>query len=372
MGIATRPRPRGILARAEPTRPPAPAPFVRRAARKRSRRNLLLGLFAFVAIQLFLFGLLQWREHWRDPQFGDKKRRLERLLTQQGDRPFLLLAMGSSRTGMGFNGAIVSEGLSEPLGKPVLAFNLGIPAVGPVLQLTYLKRILADGIRPDLLLVEVHPAMLTNELGQPIEKRGLFVEQLRYSEIPAIQGYRYLEGDAQFQWWQSNLCPTSGARFAILGRLLPNWLPSAIRFDWGRRTDPWGWNASYWVDPPPQLRESALRVAKNEYELMLQELRFETAPVEALKQLLATAAEHDVPVVLVLMPEGPTFRSWYPDEVTRRLEAFIASLNTPYINARDWVAEEDFLDSHHLLQSGAKHFSARLSQELNRFLSARE
>lgn len=371
MGIATVQRPRIRKLPAESTNVPAATAWVSRKTRVRARGNLILGVCAFLGIQLFLFGLLQWREHLRDPIFGDKKRRLEQTLTQY-DHPFLLLALGSSRTGMGFHGEMVSNHLTPALGRPVVAFNFGIPAVGPVLQLTYLKRLLAEGVKPNLLLLEVHPAMLTNELGEPIEKRGLFVEQLRLSEIFSIQNYHYLNENAERDWWGANLIPTHGSRFALLGRLLPNWLPGGIRFDWGRRTDPWGWNAASWVNPSRDLREMGIRKAREEYESMLTNLTFESAPIDALRQILAISKTNEIPVVLLLMPEGPLFRSWYPETVTRRLEAFIASLETPCINARDWVAEEDFLDSHHLLQTGARHFSEQLGGELQRILESRD
>lgn len=334
-----------------------------RNRRKLAKRNIVLGLVSFVVLQLVGFVFLQWNERLRDPQFGDKHQQLRRVLASR-EHPQLLLALGSSRTGMGFHGKLISERFSVESGQPVVAFNFGIPAVGPVLELTYLKRLLQDGIRPDLVLLEVHPALLSNQLGEPIEKRGLYVEQLRESEVESIQQFGYLGKHAKSDWWEANLCPTHGARFALLGRVLPNWLPTSTRFDWGRRTDSWGWNACYWVDPSPQLRQSAVEAARKEYELLLQELRFETAPVDALQQILALLKQHQIPVDLVLMPEGPTFRSWYPQAVQQRLDEFLRSLDTPVIDARTWVPEEEFLDSHHLLQNGARRFSQRLADEL--------
>jgi hypothetical protein len=36
---------------------------------------------------------------------------------------------------------------------------------------------------------------------------------------------------------------------------------------------------------------------------------------------------------------------------------------TPVINARDWLGEDDFLDSHHLLVEAAGKFTHRLAEE---------
>ena len=71
-------------------------------------------------------------------------------------------------------------------------------------------------------------------------------------------------------------------------------------------------------------------------------------------------------MALVLMPEGPAFRTFYPADAWRQIRGFVDTLKgeygIPIVNARDWMAEEDFLDSHHLLPSAATVFSERLGQ----------
>ena len=67
------------------------------------------------------------------------------------------------------------------------------------------------------------------------------------------------------------------------------------------------------------------------------------------------------------MPESPVFRSWYPRDARGKLEAYLAGLRRDFgfacFDCSEWLAEEDFLDGHHLLQLGAAKFSRRFGSE---------
>ena len=74
-------------------------------------------------------------------------------------------------------------------------------------------------------------------------------------------------------------------------------------------------------------------------------------------------------MALVLMPEGPAFRSWYSPEALRDAKNWVEQLgrdnDAPVIDAREWLAkEEDFTDSVHLVWDGANRFTDRLGQEI--------
>ena len=68
------------------------------------------------------------------------------------------------------------------------------------------------------------------------------------------------------------------------------------------------------------------------------------------------------------MPEGPTFRSFYsPDaraEIDRCLEQVCKDFHVPLVDARGWMPETAFFDSHHLLPPGAVTFTQRLEREV--------
>ena len=83
---------------------------------------------------------------------------------------------------------------------------------------------------------------------------------------------------------------------------------------------------------------------------------------------LAVARHEGLVTALVLMPEGPAMRGWYRPAGWRDLRAYLDRLGRRFgvqlIDARAWVGEEDFTDSHHLAAAGARRFSARLGRDV--------
>ena len=70
------------------------------------------------------------------------------------------------------------------------------------------------------------------------------------------------------------------------------------------------------------------------------------------------------------MPESQVFQSWYGPCAQRCLGDYLSTLQrdfrTPVVDARNWVAEEGFVDGHHLAYGGAVIFSERLGREVLR------
>src|SRR5262245_35057177 len=116
-------------------------------------KTLAWGLAVFVGAQLALAAAIeQWRPEWRDPEYGTKRRLLHALLAEQPDRP-LLLVLGSSRTDAGLRPDRLPDVLP---GSPVV-FNFSLVGSGPFKELLCLHRLLAEGIRPQWLIVECWP-----------------------------------------------------------------------------------------------------------------------------------------------------------------------------------------------------------------------
>ncbi|HTH46688.1 MAG TPA: hypothetical protein VMB21_04190, partial [Candidatus Limnocylindria bacterium] len=115
----------------------------------------LLGWVAFwyVLSHLALFAWVD--EKWqleRTRVEHEKWQQLHDRVAEAPDRP-LVLMLGSSRTDWAFQAGRLN-GLPGPDGRPLLAYNLGVPTTGPLHEALYLNDLLADGIRPRLLLVE--------------------------------------------------------------------------------------------------------------------------------------------------------------------------------------------------------------------------
>jgi hypothetical protein len=286
--------------------------------------------------------------------------------------------LGTSRTGYGFYSARVREQLAAELGGRAMAFNFGIPASGPVTHLTYLRRLLADGHRPDLLLVEVLPPTLADlppivdrisgeVIDGPLEARFFFGDRLRHNEVESVVGYGFPAEKTRRDWRRSVLVPWHQLRFPIMGRVTPSSLPWHLRYDWSRTEDPAGWTTPVVTNLTPADAEAGLKRAAGEYGAILADLHPTGGGARALADLLALCREKNLPVRLVLMPESEGFRALYLPATTDRLYAFLARLEAEYgapvVDARGWLPAGAFTDGHHMLRPGAEVFSDRLVRD---------
>jgi len=71
---------------------------------------------------------------------------------------------------------------------------------------------------------------------------------------------------------------------------------------------------------------------------------------------------------VILPPEGSEFRSWYPPEVEAGLAEFLERVRREFgvvtVDARGWLSDEAFADSHHVTRSWAGVYTGRLVKEV--------
>ena len=346
--------------------------------RRQARAALVSAVLAFVGLQGALLAAIELRPRLRDPLFGDKAARLYRRIAEPGPKPTTVVMIGSSRTGFGFHGQRVEEAFRNEIGGRCVAFNFGIPASGPITHLIYLRRLLNDGLRPDLLLVEVLPPMLASQVPGPVEKHWLYADRLRRDELEIVAHYGFPQREMRSAWWETCLTPWYSLRFPLMGRVAPGWLPWSVRYDWSRGTDECGWGTPIRTEVTPNEYRQGVAQAHAEYAAVLATLEIDGSASQALRDLLELCRREKVPVALVLMPEGTDFRSWYPPAVRAKVEAFLNGACREYgaslIDAREWVPDRCFTDSHHMLRSGAEIFTDRLGREaiLPRFRPAKQ
>jgi hypothetical protein len=330
-----------------------------------SRTALAIGLALFVALQLAMeLAIELWFPIIRDPFYGYKAERLRGRATGSAPRPFTVVMLGSSRTASALEAGILEKRLERELSRPVVAFNFGVPGSGPVTELLHLRRLLAGGVRPDLLLVEVLPPLLDGQLGHPREAQWLPAARLWHGELSALERFGFPSAELRRAWWQGWSVPWFTHRFAILSWVAPACQPYQLLEDWGRGDDKSGWA------PRPPLTaspERALARARKEYATYLQSFRLGASACEALAEIIALCRREGIAPALVLMPEGPMFRSWYPPAVWSQIRNYLSRISSafdvPLINAREWLAESAFADSHHLRSEGATAFTERLARE---------
>jgi hypothetical protein len=184
-----------------------------------------------------------------------------------------------------------------------------------------------------------------------------------------VVGHRCPCPQFESDWWQSVLLPAHWQKAAILSGISEGLLPITQRVDCGRSTDVTGWEPLKGAGQSPEVLEAT----RQEYQSRLAGLRVGGYPCRAFEELLALAQREGLRVCVVMMPEGPAMRSWYVAEPRRQLEEFVqatcARHDAALIDARDWLPEESFRDSHHLYPPGAQQFSRQLGAELARQLA---
>lgn len=309
----------------------------------------------------------------KDPGYADKEVKLARQEVVSAGAPSVVM-LGTSRTGAGFQAGLVRERLAAHCDGRAMAFNFGIPASGPVTHLVYLRRLLADGHRPDLLLVEVLPpsladvALAPDAPRSPLEARFLFGDRLRHDEVDVVTRYGFPADEVRKKWRQSVLVPWHTLRFPLLGRVTPSALPWHLRFDWSRTGDEFGWGAPPIPVVTPEEYAAGLKRAAGEYRDVLDDFHPTGGGAKALADLLALCRDQNLPVKLVLMPEAVGFRALYRPVVTERLYRFLNGLCAAYhcqlVDAREWLPDSAFSDGHHLLKPGSEAFSGRLLQDV--------
>lgn len=293
-----------------------------------------------------------------DPYYGDKERTLA-ALERANPGPPRVVALGSSRT----FGAFDARRASDATGAT--AFNFGAPGAGPVTQLVYLRRLLADGHTPDVVLLEVLPSLFAADPVMPPEAPLLTPDRLSPAESElAVARYDFPEAWVRLKRAEADRWPWGAHAAKLLARADARGVPSASRMDQGRETDAHGWG------PPPADHAptaDGFERAVRQYGAALRDWSPCPAAVRALRDALALCRDRRIPVALVLMPESAAFRALHIAPGPQRLNAMLADacaeFACPLIDARGWLSDDQFSDGHHQLQIGARPFTDRLTAE---------
>lgn len=345
----------------------APVPVSPHPRARRSRRTLLVALGVILTANAFLGVIGEFSPRLKDPAFGDKWAMLRHQLAVRPGEP-LVLSLGSSRTLLGFHGQHAENEIAARTGERVIAFNFGTPAAGPVTNLVYFQRLMARGVKPDLLLLEVMSGLCADGPNGPAEQLTLTGERLCLGEVATVERFGFDPSAVRPAWRESAFLPWSKLRFQLLGRVVPSWMPWNLRFDWSRATDPHGWATPPRQEVTPEERAEREGNARAEYGASLASVSPDGRPLAALRALLTECRERGIPTRLVLYPEGSSFRAMYPAGTGERFVEAVARLgdefNTPLTDARGWLADEMMYDGHHMFGAGAEAFTTRLAAEV--------
>ena len=340
----------------------------------KSGRALLLWIPLWYAVaQLVMVACMN--KHWRPLRVEveqDKWRQLHKRLAESPDRP-LILMLGSSRTDWAFQAGRLT-GQPGPDGRPLLAYNLGVPTTGPLHEALYVNDLLDQGIRPRLLLLEFLPT----HLNQP--QRGVLSEE-KFTLAPWLSAHqlrffsRYFTNPrrAAAGWLEARLAPCYAFRWSLHEYLQGN--PTRKRpLDQARRPmDAWG--SRILTDDPgtPAYRAYRWSKAFEMYHDSLERFRLNAGVVQALHDLLDRCRREQIPVALVVLPVSKEFNTLYSPEGQTQVQNVLTELRERHgvevIDASDWLDREDFDDGHHVLRTGAHKFTTRMIDEVQGILA---
>jgi hypothetical protein len=375
---------RYLLTALGPKRPrkDAAAATLAMARSRRMKQNARVLILMWIPIwyvlgQLSLFAWMD--ENWELERTLSERQKLKLLhkrLAEMPDRP-LVLMLGSSRMDRAFQSGRLS-GQPGPDGRPLLAFNLGVPTVGGMHEMMYLHDLLAEGVRPRLVLVEFVPThLMRSQRNLQSEEHFTVPPWIDFHSLYFLQRYFTNRRRAWAEWLEARLSPWYGYRWWIHEHLQGLHSCPERDFDQSRRPiDPFGWRLLR--DLPNTAGAHAVRwaIAYNMYGHTLKHFQLGAKPAQALLDLFDCCRRENIPVALVLPPVSQVFRDLFCPEGQAEIDNFVAYLKNRYnldiIDATDWLVEEDFDDGHHAMLSGADKFTKRLIPEVQKLLARTE
>jgi hypothetical protein len=339
----------------------------------KGRRIVLWTLACFAVSQFILSAYLECqRLETRDPLYGLRLRSLRKRLAESPNAP-LFLVMGSSRVKYSVRPADMRMDATENRPRPIV-YNFGMNGMGTIRELMYFRRLLADGIQPHWILLEVWPPLWA-EAGFFRESRMVQGEDdLHWRDLPLIGRYFRRDGEVLRLALRRSCLPISDYRTGLLGSALQSLLPRdqikglAERVRDCLPADRDGWFPLPWETTTPEAKLRALRDGEDKLRPLVQPVRIDPRSDAALCEMLAECRQRGIKVALILMPEPSVTRDWYTLESRIVLQDYLTRLNhavaLPIVDTRAWVADDDFSDTCHMGPKGVPSFSHRLGREV--------
>jgi hypothetical protein len=325
----------------------------------KARRVLAHALGVLVALQVVLNVLLDTvKPEWRDPEYGHRLRQLQQARRENPGKK-LLIILGSSRMQMGLN----PRAMGLPENYEV--YNFAQSGCGPAHEYLNFQRLLAEGIRPDFLAVEILPALLAKpDLALPVHK----MSHRDFTYLPS-------EHSNSLAWFHARIAPWYEYRSNLLSHMgLSRFQPWQSRQDYlWKQLQPGGWMPYFFESVSEEKRAAGYAVAEAQYRPSLQNMRIHENSREAYEKLVGHAHLCNIPILFFTMPEGPRFRTWYSGECNVELKRYFQEMafltNSPVLDMSTTINQEDmFADGHHLMRHGAEITSRHFGSEVKYLL----
>ncbi|MDB5306302.1 MAG: hypothetical protein JWO38_504 [Gemmataceae bacterium] len=344
-----------------------PGPSSRAAVSRRGRIAVLSGVLLFLGSQFAFFPLSGPWPPMQDAEYGHKLVNLRKQIRNKPSGRPTVVMFGSSLTGWGLNPAAMTHLAPGGPGGPVV-FNFGINSSGVVVELVCLKRLLAEGVRPDLVLIETHPWFLFEGYNHVADKiHFLPISRVQPRDLPVLVRYDEKAGRLLGAWAEHHAVPWYAHRHDLQNSLLPKWVRKDQRTGVWDYTDRCGWEGALAGLSSPLSMPERVASARFHVEAMNNSPLYPDAH-RAYREIVGTCQRAKVPVVFVRMPEMRVMRQdspqTYKDKIERCYTDLYHATGVHFVDARGWVDDVHFVDGFHLVPEGSVVFSRRLEQEI--------
>jgi len=338
--------------------------FLRRRSPGRSHWAVMSGVAFFLCGQLALALALSWWPLRIDPEYDLRLESLRACMAEHpAQRPVLFL--GSSRVTCTLRPALLAVNHGDSDGPVV--FNFGLCRSGPVMELLCLRRLLADGVHPECIFLEVWPTLVGTD--GPYQMTLIDPERLRLSDTRLLRRFTPDARYGSWQWLARRFTYWRTYRKQLLYPGTPSLVLANKQHDieW-EGLDHWGWLAipgfkTYDDRPRPAWLQEFVKKGQT---VFFDGFAPSADSLRAYAELFALCRRENIKVGLVAMPDG-FLRDYSPDG-QRLMDLFLRRFsqenNLAMVDARTWASPGDFVDGIHLTQSGAAAFTKRFEREV--------
>jgi hypothetical protein len=330
---------------------------------QRQRAAVVWAGIAFIALQVGFGTAVESRliDVRDNTNYSYRAGHLRQRLAREQAAPLTVVMFGSSRAMNAWQAGELEQPLRASTGRPVVAYNFGVRGGGHIYSSLSLRKLVAEGTRPDVVLIELFPPFLGEQADT--ELRWLAANELRSREFELDEWLGLKSDEVQLHWTQRWLTPLYTHRVYLLNRACPQLLPHELRANWLMVYDDSGWVAH---NKPPQ-KPGDVEKTRRMYAANFTGFRLGGPSCRALRETLEFCRHEQISCGLVMLPEASQVRGWCSPEMQIQVDQFLRTLaaesSVTIIDARDWLPDEQFSDGNHLRVAGADAFSQRLNGE---------
>lgn len=320
----------------------------RRYARRRlAKRTCIAFIIGYFVCYLGTWVVAEsWRRAGTDADYYVRRQLLEEHRQATPHAKFIAM-FGSSRMELAFAPETLAP-RTTPAGQPLTIMNFSHAGAGPIYEGVILNRLIRDGVPPQIAIIEIMPPFTVRE------REDFLSYGFTHAEIWENMAYVRPEMLCWYSF-RNRLAKPDQLKRALLG---PEPSPSAT----------FGGPVNLRDRVTAEVRQQQQDAAKGHHLKEIARIQLPEHARQALARILQTCQQQQIQAVVLISPEGPFFQALYDAAHWQAFRAEIVALaaehKTRFLDARDWLAEEDFYDSHHPVRPGAERFTKRLIEAL--------